>query len=233
VDWGVVTVIVAAIFAALGIGIGLFLSRFFQKKEEKGPELSAVEERIEGIADRLTGTARRVNEKLSELREENISQLRREVASLEEDVKRLKKEISGLPLSAGSFEAIDRAEALLKELEFSLPSIDSGLLTQIKDSLIILRNDVQSLLQLEKEKSEKARSLPGPSEILFSVNSALELSKKINSALVRGELLSLAGSMKGDLGEELVKELDSLALDSKELVLLLEGVKKELEGVDR
>lgn len=229
-DWGVITAVVAAIFAALGIGIGLFMSKFFSGKEEKN-QVSAVEERIEGIADRISETAKRVNEKLETLREESLAELKREIASLEEDVKRLKREVATLPLSAGSLEAIEKAEKLLREIEFTLPAVDSSLLTQIKDNLIILRNDVQSLLQLEKEKEEKASQIPDLEGVLFSVNSALELSRKINAALVKSELLTLAASIKGDLKGDVVKELDDQALNSKELVLLLEGVKKELEGV--
>ncbi len=231
-DWGVITAVVAAIFAALGIGIGLFMSRFFSGKEEKN-QVSAVEERIEGIADRISETAKRVNERLETLREESLAELKREIASLEEDVKRLKREVATLPLSAGSLEAIERAEKLLREIDFTLPAVDSTLLTQIKDNLIILRNDLQSLIQLEKEKEEKASQVPDLEGLLFSVNSALELSRKINAALVKSELLTLAASIKGDLKEDVVKELDDQALNSKELVLLLEGVKKELEGVTK
>ncbi len=226
-DWGVITTVVAAIFAALGIGIGLFMSRFFPHKEE--PQVNAVEERIEGIVGRLSETVKRVNEKLAHLKAENLSQLKKEIASLEEDVRLLKSEISMSPLSAGSFEAIEKAEELLKQIDFTLPSVDSSLLTQVKDNLIILRNDVQSLLQLEKKRA-KSPDLDG---LLFSVTSALDLSKKINAALVKSELLALAASIKGGLKEEVVKELDDQALNSKELVLLLENLKKEFEGVGK
>ncbi|MEO2065515.1 MAG: hypothetical protein ABGX17_03330 [Desulfurobacteriaceae bacterium] len=233
-DWGVITALVAVIFAVLGIGIGFFMSKVLSEKREE-VQVSALEDRLEGITSKISETVERVNQKLTDLEEEKLFQLKEELSFLEEEVKRLKKEIASLPLSTGSLEAVERAEKLLKEIEFSLPEVDNSLLTQVKDSLIIVRNDVQNLIQMEKEKQKKETSVQVPEleDLLSSINSALKLSKEINTSLVKSELLTLASSIKGDIGEEVVKELDKQALNSKELILLLESIKKELEGVKR
>ena len=233
-DWGVITALVAVIFAALGIGIGFFMSKLLSEKREE-VQVSSIEDRIEGITNRISETVEKVNRKLTELKEEDVSQLKGEISSLEEEIKRLRSEIASLPLSSGSLEAVERAEKLLREIEFSLPEVDNSLLTQIKDSLIIVRNDVQSLIQMEKEKQKKEIPLQTPEleNLLSPVDSALKLSREINASLVESELLALASSIKGDIGKEVVKELDKQALNSKELVLLLESIKKELEGVKR
>ncbi|WP_457678877.1 hypothetical protein [Thermovibrio sp.] len=228
-DWGVLTAVVAALFTAIGIGIGFFLAKVL-KKEEK-PDYSILEGKVEASLSRLQDTLRRVDERLSFLREDTVSELKKEVSSLEEEVKKLKEEISNLPLSPATLEAIEKAEELLRELNFNVPSIDYDALTKVKDNLLIVRNDVQSLLQIEKEKKrEEKASKRDTSQLLTTVDSALKLAKEINRAFVRGELLSLAASIKGDLGKELVKELDNQALSSKEIVVLLEELKKEMSG---
>jgi len=234
VDWGVITAIVAAVFAAMGIVIGLFMAKLLSGKGDEEEKLAAVEERIQGITERISEAVESLKEKLLNLREEKLYEVKKELSSLEEDLLRLKKEVATLPLTSGSLEAIERAELLLKELDFNLPTVDNSLLTQIKDNLIILRNDVQSLMQSQLQREEPRPELPFQiDDLLLSVKTALRLSKRINAALVKDELISLASSIKGDLGSELVKDLDDQALSSKELVLILEQVKKELEGAKK
>jgi len=234
-DWGILTAIVAAVFAAIGLALGFLLSKFLSGKDSQEERLEAVEERVSEIGERISEIAERIKQALLNLREEKVSELKGEVAFLEEALSRLREEISGLPLTPSSLEALERAAILLKEIDFSLPDVDSSLFTQVKDSLIILRNDVQTLLQLEREKASRPPEpeLPGLDELQLSVSTALRLARDINRALVRGELLSLAASLKGNSGSQLVKELDEQALNSKELVLILEKVKKELEEVGK
>jgi hypothetical protein len=231
-DWGILTAIVAAFFAAVGLALGYFLSKFLSEKEEKEDRLDAVEERVSEIGEKISEIAERIKEALFNLREDKVADLKGEVAFLEEALSQLSGEVKQLPLTPSSLEALDRAFLLLKEIDFNLPEIDPTLFTQIKDSLIILRNDVQTLLQLEREKPTKPE-LPELDELQLSVSTALRLARDINRALVRGELLSLAASLKGDTGSQLVKELDEQSLASKELVLILEKVKKELDEVGR
>jgi len=244
VDWGILTAVVAAIFAAVGLVVGFFAAKLFFGREEK-EDFSALEEDIRITVNRISEALGRLNAELDNLREERLSAVRRELESLEKEVSHLKGDVANLPLSPDSFEALGRAEVLLKEVDLSLPSVDNSLLTQIKDSLIILRNDVQALtLQIqqerEREKEERRRreeerktAVSNLEDLLLSVNTALDLSRELNRALVGGDLIGIAASLKGDLGEDLAKILDSQTLNSKELVLILERLKKELEGVGK
>jgi len=169
-----------------------------------------------------------VNGLLSEFKETKLNELKRELLSLEEELKRLKEDASGLHLSEGSIDALHRAEELLKELNFSLPSIDNSLLMQVKDNLLIIRNDVQNILSSTKEAPNLDFT-----NLSVPIDRALELAREVNKALVRSELLSLIVSLRDESRKELVKELDKLALDSRELVSTLEVAKKELEGAGK
>jgi len=229
-DWGIITILVAAIFAAMGIAIGYFMAKVLAGRESK-EDFSVVEERVFGISEKISEAVEKLKERLLSLKEDKVEEVKKEVEALEEDLLRLKEDVATLPLTPGSFEALERAELLLKELDFTLPSIDTSLLTQIKDNLIILRNDVQTLLQSQKQEPQETVELPELDDLKLSVKTALELSRSLNAALVKGELLGLLSSLKGDAGKELVKVLDEQAISSKELVLILEKIKKELEEV--
>jgi len=243
VDWGILTVIVAAVFAAMGIAIGLFLARTLASREEK-EDISSIEEDVRLISTRIEEIVNSLREKLENLREDKLQQVKEELSRLEEEIRELRREIMALPVSPGSIDALETAEKALKEIDFSLPSVDNSLLTKIKDNLIILRNDVQALSlslaqQKEREKEEKveepppAPAIPNLSDLLLSVDTALDLSKKVNAALVKSELMGLASALKGEYGDELVRILDDQALNSKELVLILQQLRKELEGVGK
>ena len=234
-DWGIVTAVVAALFAAIGLAVGLFMAKLLSSGEDESQKVSAVEEEVKETTGKISQIIEDLRQKLLILREDKLSQIKEELAALEREVKELRKVVATLPLSAGSLEALESAEKLLKEVDFSLPSVDNSLLTQIRDNLIILRNDVQalSLAQKEPPPPPPAPELPNLDDILLSLNTAIKLSKKVNAALVESELLGLASYLKGDIGEEVFKNLDEQAISSKELVLILEQLKKELEGVNK
>jgi len=251
VDWGILTLVVATVFAAMGVAIGLYLAKTLASKEEK-EDISSIEEDVKLISSRVEEIVASLKEKLASLREDRLQEIKEEISRLEEEVRELRREIMALPISPGSIDALETAEKALKEIDFSLPSVDNSLLTKIKDNLIILRNDVQALTlslaqqkerekEREKEKIEEvpppppppAPTIPNLNDLLLSVNTALDLSRKVNVALVKSELMGLAAALKGDYGDELVKILDDQALNSKELVLILEQLRKELEGVGK
>jgi len=92
-------------------------------------------------------------------------------------------------------------------------------------------------------KKEKEKTLPPPSQpqktpfevefLIDSVNSAIRLAKELNARAVKDELLALASLLKEKDKDEFLKDLDKQAITSKELVVVLTGIKKELEGVKR
>jgi hypothetical protein len=142
----------------------------------------------------------------------------------------LQQELKGLQLSNGSIQAFERAKQSLKDIRLSLPSIDQSLLTQVKDNLIIIRTDIQSLMQNEKERKEAEVDL---THLIDAVNSAITLAKEINTRAVKDELIAFANSLQEKDKNELLKDLDKQALTSKELVLVLSTIRKELKGVKR
>ena len=237
-DLGAVTLIVAITFAGIGIVVGFIISKLISAKESSQQDLSTLKERIEGLTDRINGLVEEIKEKLKRVQSERIEEIRSEFESLLSEVERLKRELHQLDLSESSIEAIERTESLLQEVEFNLPKVDESLLTQVKDSLLILRNDVENLMLKLKEKAATPPSPSSPcldpsalDSVLGSISSAIELSKRLNTLLVKGELTALANSFKNEELTSLVKELDDQALNSKELVVLLEEVKKKLEEV--
>jgi len=224
VSWGLLLVVALAFFL-LGFGLASFL---LKKKSSQESTLNLIEEKVLSSSDRISKILDRVNGLLSEFKETKLNELKRELLSLEEELKRLKEDASGLHLSEGSIDALHRAEELLKELNFSLPSIDNSLLMQVKDNLLIIRNDVQNILSSTKEAPNLDFT-----NLSVPIDRALELAREVNKALVRSELLSLIVSFRDESRKELVKELDKLALDSRELVSTLEVAKKELEGAGK
>ena len=231
-DLGTVTLIVAVAFAGAGIVVGILISKFLSKKEPPQPDLTGLTERVEGIADRISLLIEKIDEKLETLRADQVGELRKEVDGLISEVERLKKGLLHLDVTESSISALEKTRRMLEELEFNLPRIDESLLVQVKDNLLILRNDVENLLKRTKEN----RAVPGVdvaviNSVLDSINTAVELAKKLNASLVKGELAALAGSIKNEELSSLVKDLDLQSLNSKELVVLLEEVRKKLEGV--
>jgi hypothetical protein len=234
--WEIITVLVAAIFGAIGLLFGILIAKTVgERKKEEKERLALLEERLIGMADRIVNLTEETKNKVKQLKEDKISEIKREIEELQLELHKLKKELATLPveLSPSSYQAIEKSEELLKELEFNVPKVDPNLLTQVKDNLLILRNDVQSLsLEAQRRPALDDAVL---AELLETLESAISVSKKINASLVKDELLALAHSIKLDDGTELTKDLDAQALSAKELVVLLEELrerlKKELKGV--
>ncbi|RUM87675.1 MAG: hypothetical protein DSZ25_03175, partial [Thermovibrio sp.] len=227
-ELGSVTLIVAVVFSAIGIVVGIFISKlFFGKKEET---YVLLEERIGGLTDKIESLVSELKEKVQKLRNDKLEEIRGELNSLAENVENLKVELKGLDsVSPTTFEVLDGIASLLREVDLKLPEIDNSLLTQIKDNFIIVRNDIETLLS--KYKSAQKSSYIGEIDTLIDlISSAVSLSEKINAALVKDELLTLASSLKGE-GEEIVKDLDKQAMNSKELTAMLREIKKKLEEV--
>ncbi|ADU96586.1 hypothetical protein [Thermovibrio ammonificans] len=239
-NWELITVVVAAVFGAIGLVFGFIIAKSLGgRKKEEEERLAILEERLIGVSERTISMAEELKSKIKELREDKLKDIRQEIEALQLEIHKLKKELATLPvsLSPSSYEALEKSEEILKEIEFNLPSIDNSLLTQVKDSLLILRNDVQNLAIEAQKSKEPAVDPVFLKDLLDTVESAVSISRNINASLVKDELLALAHSIKLDDGSELTKDLDAQALNAKELVVLLEElkerIKKELEGVAR
>ncbi len=233
-DLGAATLIVAITFSAIGIVAGILISKFLSGKEPPQPDLTGIKERVEGLSDRIALLVDELKEKIKKVQSERVEELRSDVDNLLSEIERLKNSLRHLELSEDSVSALDKAESLLQEVEFNLPKINESLLMQVKDSLLILRNDVETLLSKTKESprvSSPAVDLSVIDSIISSVDSAITLSKRLNTLLVKGELTALGESFKNNELASLVKELDDQALNSKELVVLLEDVRKKLKEV--
>jgi len=233
-DLGAATLVVAVTFSAIGIVAGILIARFLSGREPPQPDLTEVKERVDGLTDRINLLIDELKEKLKKVQSERVERLKTDVDSLLSEIERLKSSLRPLELSEDSISALEKAETLLQEVEFNLPEIDESLLTQVKDSLLILRNDVEMLLSKLKENQGQTSQSINPdllNSVISSLDSALALSKRLNTLLVKGELTALASSFKNEELSSLVKELDDQALSSKELVVLLEEVRKRLKEV--
>ncbi len=231
-DLGAMTLIVAVSFGAVGMLVGFFIGKSSHKEEDKKETVEniKVDEKISLLSSKVERLTEEVKTKFSEFSKASLSEIERKVNELYKELDSLQQELKGLQLSSGSIQAFEKAKQSLKDIKLSLPSIDQSLLTQIKDNLIIIRTDIQSLMQNEKEKSEVKVDL---THLIDAVNSAITLAKEINARAVKDELIAFANSLQEKDKNELLKDLDKQALTSKELVLVLSTIRKELKGVKR
>ena len=231
-DLGVMTLIVAVSFGAVGILIGFFIGKSSHKEKGKKEvvEDRKVDEKISLLSSKVEGLAKEVKTKFTEFSKASIGEIERKVNELYKELDSLQQELNGLQLSNGSIQAFEKAKQSLKGIKLSLPSIDQSLLTQIKDNLIIIRTDIQSLIQNKKETKEVRVDL---THLIDAINSAITLAREINARAVKDELIAFANSLQEKDKNELLKDLDKQALTSRELVLVLSTIRKELKGVKR
>ncbi len=235
-DWGVITAAVAAVFGFLGIVVGMFISRFLSPKKEEPEEdqevFTELRSRLEDQLEEFSSLMSALREKVDVLTSEEIDRVKSDVEEIVALLDKLKEDVSKLNVTQDSRQALEKAIEAAKNLELSVPHIDTSLLLQIKDNLLIIRNDIQTLLLSRKEEKEDRKMAVGElGNVLSSLESALKLAKELNTNIVRDELIVMANCLKSEDKNELLKAVDREALTSKELVLLLGEIKKELEGV--
>jgi len=233
-DWGVVTAVVAAVFGALGIGVGLFIAKFTGKKEEKTESEPSIEvQKLETLASSVENVVNDLKAKLESLTRESVEEVKGKLQELKVELEKLKGEMENVGITGSSRQALEKSVEILKEFDVSLPAIDNSLLTQIKDNLLIIRNDLQSLLLTQKEQPKTSAPSTDLSSVVTSLESAIKLAKEINANMVKSELIVMANCLREDDKNELLRTMDREAITSKELVVLLSGIKKELEGAGR
>ena len=231
-DLGAMTLIVAVSFGAVGIVVGFLIGKSSHKGEDKKETVEAgkVDEEISLLSSKVESLAEEVKAKFTEFSKASVSKIEKKVNELRRELDSLQEELKRFQLSGGSIQAFEKARQSLESIKFSLPSIDQSLLTQIKDNLIIIRTDIQSLMQNKKKEKEVKVDL---THLIDTVNSAIALAREINARAVKDELIAFANSLQGKDRNELLKDLDKQALTSKELVLVLSTIRKEIKGAKR
>jgi len=222
-DLGSATLIVAVVFSLIGVVVGIGIAKVTSKsKKAADSELAHVtRERIETLTGKIESLASGLKEKLESLKEENVGKLKDEVKNLIGELKSLKQDIAKVGTSEHAQEALDRIIKSLGEINYEVTTSNQALFTQINDSFLIVRNDLETILSRCKNLQKQT------SELRDSLNRAVELARRINRGLVGSELLSLAATLRSDKGE-IVKILDEQAINSKELVTVLENVRQRI-----
>ncbi|ADY73214.1 hypothetical protein Dester_0563 [Desulfurobacterium thermolithotrophum DSM 11699] len=234
-DLGAITAIVAASFGTLGMIIGFIVGKFSFKGQEIEERLKEVkkekeyEEKLSFLLAKIETLAKEVKNRITEFSETSIAEVEKKINELTKELEVLLDELKNQNLSVESIKALERALLAIKNIKFNLPSLDESLLTQIKDSLIIVRTDLQSLLMKRQENS----NIQELKTFLDSIDSAIKLAKELNARAVKSELITLANSLKNPDKEELLKDLDKQALTSKELVIMLSEIRKKIEGAKK
>ncbi len=226
-DWGLITAVVAAVFGFIGIVTGITLA-----KVTTGGEKKLSPKPVEDIAPKVEVLTKRIEETLSDLKEKGerlnqqlLSSVEREVEELLSSFEELKREIEKVGLTESSRKALESALEALKNFKLSYPNFDNSLLMQVKDNLLIIRNDLQSLILSKEEKS----SLNNLKDIASSIDSAISLAREINVTLLKDELSILADCLKKEEMDTILKDIDRQTLTAKELVLLLNDLKEMIK----
>ncbi len=231
-DLALMTVIIAILFSAMGVVVGFLIGKLSCKKSEAKSISSIGKERIEGILNNVEDMVSNLKVKVDSLREERINDMRNEIKRLLTEVEEFKKEIKNVGVSQSTLEILDEISNTLKKIDLSIPNIDNSLLQKIKDNFLIVRNDLETILTKCKSQSNTSQDYSNFfASLIDKVDAIISLSKRINATLVKDELIALAHSIKGDDGTEIVKDLDNQALHSKELLVMLEDLKKRIEEV--
>ena len=85
----------------------------------------------------------------------------------------------------------------------------------------------------QQNKKENKEAKVDLTHLIDAINAAITLAREINARAVKDELIAFANSLQKKDKNELLKDLDKQALTSRELVLVLSTIRKELKGVKR
>jgi uncharacterized protein YihD (DUF1040 family) len=103
-----------------------------------------------------------------------------------------------------------------------------SLLTSIKDNIMVVRNEIQSL-KFDLEEQRKGATKIDVEKLKLAIKNA----ENINREAVKGDLISLIYAIKGEDESELRATMDKIALESKELTLILKDLLQKSSGVKR
>ncbi|WP_456397202.1 hypothetical protein [Desulfurobacterium sp.] len=220
------TTIVAGVFGAIGIVIGFIIGKLSAKPtRDYTPvlrEFEAVVKSLQDKVNRLVDTVSSSTKEVLEGQKANIKTILKEMVKLKTNL-----EESGLSIK--SAETLDGVISELNNLlEVSLPSavFDQQLITKIKDKVDIIRTEIEAVKVSLKENKRKKEEPKIQSIDVDRIKEAINMAKEINEEAVKGDLISLMYSFKEDDKRDLLKSIDEIALNSKQLVLILEDLIK-------
>ena len=117
-DVGVVTAVVAAVFGALGIVVGLLIAKFIRREEGKGePELDEKTQKLEALADDVENIINELKAKVQVLTRESIDEVRDKLKKLQTELESLKNEMESVGITDGSRQALEKSVEMLKEFD--------------------------------------------------------------------------------------------------------------------
>jgi molecular chaperone GrpE (heat shock protein) len=183
------TILIAVLFSGIGIVVGFLFCKSSCGKGEEKVGFSIEKERIEGLLEKTENTVSNLNQKIASLREDKIGSLRKEIEAIIKDIEEFKGEIKNINVSSGTLEILDEISNTLRKVDLEIPSIDNSLLQKIKDNFLIVRNDLETILSKCKKQKDFSKQID---PLIDKIDSIISLSKDMNTALVKDELLSLA-----------------------------------------
>ncbi|WP_456465298.1 hypothetical protein [Desulfurobacterium sp.] len=229
-DAGIMTTLVAGVFGALGMVIGFVIGRMSSSKpvQDYTPILRGLESTVKSLQDEVVDLTKKISLSTEEILEKYKEQIEAIISQLED----LKTHIGASGISIKSAETIDSVINQLKEsLNAPLPSVnlDDQVIMKIKDKIDIIRAEVESIKLSMEEAKKKEEKTAVPSIDTDKIKEAINMAREINEEAVKGDLISLMYAFKEDDKKDLLKSIDEIALNSKQLVLILEDLIKSVK----
>ncbi|WP_456426600.1 hypothetical protein [Desulfurobacterium sp.] len=229
-DAGIMTTLVAGVFGALGMVIGFVIGRMSSSKpvQDYTPILRGLESTVKSLQDEVVDLTKKISLSTEEILEKYKEQIEAIISQLED----LKTHIGASGISIKSAETIDSVINQLKEsLNASLPSVnlDDQVIMKIKDKIDIIRAEIESIKLSMEEAKKKEEKTAVPSINTDKIKEAINMAREINEEAVKGDLISLMYAFKEDDKKDLLKSIDEMALNSKQLVLILEDLIKSVK----
>ncbi len=225
-DAGIMTTIVAGIFGALGIIIGFTIGKISSRPQK---DFTPVLREFEAVVKSLHNKVSRLTEVISSSTEEILNEQKSKIEDIIGEIEKLKRNIEDSGLSIKSAEVL---ESILEELrglsskELPSATVDEQFMTRLKDKIDIIRAEIESI-KISSVKSQK--EVESPSIDVEKLEDALNMAREINEEAVKGDLISLMYAFKDDDKKDLLKSIDEMALNSKQLVLILEDLIKSVK----
>ncbi len=230
-DTGILTIVVAAIFCAIGVVVGFLLGKtapHSEKRHESGDTTSHIGN-LESNIGALKYNVSELSKSIENSTQDVVRKQKGEIDNILTSIENLKEQISvsGLPIKSVS--VLDDMLLELRGVNVnSLPSLgmDEATVTKIKDKIDIIRAEIESIkLSMEEEKNRKQEKVQTPFDFV-KIEKAVQFAKEINEEAVKGDMIGLMYAFKSDDKKDLLKSIDTIALNSKQLVLILEDVLK-------
>ena len=226
-DTGMITIVVAALFCGIGVVVGFLIGKMACSSKNEREEIVPVDvASVETAINDLKSVVESLTKEIENSTKEVVASQRSKISEIISVIEKLKEQLdsAGLPLKSSSY--IDDILFSLKSIDMnSLPSLefDEDFITQLKDKIDIIRTEIESLkLSINEMKSKPSEPSPEISLDFEKIRKAVEFAREINEDAVKGDLISLMYSFKEDDKTDLLKTMDNIALNSKQLVFILE-----------